>query len=153
MHAFHDLKKQAWTVEIDIPTASKISAATGLNCYAMLTAESLKRIGDELHTLVDLIWLTCEAQAAKHGLTFEQFFAADRMDAATIEAALDAILDEAADILPPQKKTNAKKLLAHYRRIGEKALTMAENQINAIDWQTIENTITQALTTSTLPPG
>jgi hypothetical protein len=134
MHTFKDNEGRPWTVAINIATAKRVKAVTGINLYDAV-GNGLKSLADLLRdplTLVDVIYLCCEEQAeAKHvtDVDFGRALAGD-----VIESAIDAFLQALIDFFPDARtRATLTTLIKKARTLQDRMFAQAQTAVENLD--------------------
>ena len=133
MATFTDNKGRAWSVEIDTLAIRRVaSRLDGLRIdrlYDDGARGMFELTGDPLR-LCDLLWVLVEPEAAKRGVTDEEFgraLAGDALDAAAV-----AFQGALADFFPSQRRTVLAALLAKGQELQTAAVADALTAIAGI---------------------
>jgi hypothetical protein len=142
MTSFKDKTGAAWDVEITFRLLAAIKARCGV-CLLDLTEEDrkakraeadLQRLNSDFALFMNVLFVLCEAQASKRGLTDEQF--GELFDWGCYTEAVAAVDEEfTLFCLPSSKKDKGRKVLRERAKlmdeVTDKALSKAEKAMNA----------------------
>jgi hypothetical protein len=148
MPQFTDLCNRSWTLALNFRLAQEIRDALGVDFLNAHNGKALTALGRDDELLVKTLWMLCEAQAEKCGLSPEDFaegLAGEPMEAAcqAIEEAvvlftrpakrpeLEAVRQRAAEVLKTTSDLTVRKVKSgRVDRFIEKKLARAERQID-----------------------
>lgn len=142
MPSFKDANNREWTIRLDAPTVLRVRAATcdqpnckhlqGSGCtgvdLADLSGDTQLRLHRDVVLLVNTIYLLCEPEAKKLGVTDEQFGAALVGDA--ILNATMAMDEAIAFFFPASKREILRAVTAKDAEVEKLATAMALEKIN-----------------------
>jgi hypothetical protein len=126
MKKFKDSEGREWSLSVTIGDAKRIKEDLSLD---LLNHVAITEIAADPYQLVGVLWLLCEAQSAKAGVTDEQFgrgLAGDAIDHAT-----DALLGAIIDFFPKRQRGALQALLAKVMQANEQGATLAESKANS----------------------
>lgn len=109
MHCFIDKNNTKWNIELNVGTARRVLAETGVDLINVLDFDAKKQehniletLSDNPCTLVDVLFSLCREQAKESGV--DDFAFATLFDGDTIIKATDALLEEIISFSPPVKR-------------------------------------------------
>ena len=116
MKTFNDKNKKTWRIELTVGSARRIKADTGIDLVNIISIEDqgkassaeLEKLIDNPFKLVDVLYSLCAPQAKEENVGPEAF--AELFDAAAIEAATTAMVEEIIDFFPPTKRKAIEKI-------------------------------------------
>jgi len=127
MATFTDADGRQWVIDIDVNALRQVQKRLDLKLMDVLGGETLDRLADDPVLLVDVLYVLCEAQAAREGVTDEAFGRGLRGDA--LDAAVVAFLEALTDFCPSRKRTLLRRLIAKGREAEDRLLTRAETML------------------------
>lgn len=155
MHSFNDRSGEAWDLDLNVGSAMRLQSRLKIrieDAVSMQVAEScekslLEKISEDSILLFNIVFVLCEDQVQKRGLTADDFAA--RFDGNTIDNATTALMDELLNFSRPAQR----KILLQLRKIGEEISERANNTLTELiataDFQTeLENRLTKSSTSS-----
>jgi hypothetical protein len=122
MQTFTDIHGRTWTVAITIGTVKRVKARLGID---MLDAETFMKQAQDFIALCDLMYVICQDEAEKQGISDEQF--GHSFAGPVIREAYNALM-EAFFAFQPDPKSEAK-----LRVVNEKYLAIREKQHALLD--------------------
>jgi hypothetical protein len=99
--SFSDSQGDRWDLRLDIGLARRIRDVLGVDLVNH-GGDAIERLGRDVFLLVDVLFLTCEAQAASRGVSDEQF--GRRLAGDAIAAAVDAFMEALANFTPSPRR-------------------------------------------------
>ena len=134
MKSFIDRNKEAWDLDLNIAAAMRLQSRLQIrieDAVSMTPTRQgekplLERIAEDSILLFNIIYVLCEEQAEKRGLTQEDFAA--RFDGDTIEAATIALLDELENFSRPAQR----KVMQQLREAGDKISERATQKLTEL---------------------
>ena len=129
MNSFKDCHQREWHLEISINEVRRVKKLAGLDILDLDQGKALQRLANDPILLVDVLWILCEEQAEKHGMTDEQFGRAFRGN--TIEDATDALFEALVDFFPPQRQHLLKKVMEAAKTMGQKERALVETYLDS----------------------
>jgi hypothetical protein len=141
MHTFNDQSTsgnsggRVWTVQITVATIKRVQALCNVNLLDVLDSKShlLEKLSTDPILLCDVLYAICQQQAQSANISDEQFGQALAGD--VIDHATTALLQELADFFPAAKRQVLKKALSKLREVEEKALQIANAQLDSPELQ------------------
>lgn len=134
MPTFYDREQTAWIIVLDFGLLRRIKRELSVDLLRVVDdPQSLEQLGENIETLVNVVWLCVETQAEKMNLTDEDF--GSRLDGEAIDQATRALLEALVDFFPSNRRPILRKLIEKTTAI-ETATLAAINQ--AIDDGAIE---------------
>jgi hypothetical protein len=134
VHTFRDNAGRVWSVEINYASIKACRGLLGVDLLGLLDDDfaGLARLTADLIGLIDVLFVLCRDEAARLGVTDEDFGRALRGDA--LEHAADAFLADLADFFPnPRVRAGLRGVLAKGRRVRDLVLDHAEGLLAAVD--------------------
>lgn len=127
MSSFKDAAGRQWELRITLGIVDRLRAVgLDLDKLASEKADVFGILLLERHVLGSVLWILCEKQAEKLGLTTPEEFFGD-FDGATLEGAGDALLDAVLDFFPNRVTAPIKKRLT---QIKERMESAADREID-----------------------
>lgn len=83
---FKDVEGREWVIDINVSAIKRVQTLIGVNLLEVIEGKLIDQLLSDYVLLVDIIYAICEPQAAKRGVTDEQFgeaMAGDAIDEAT----------------------------------------------------------------------
>ncbi len=135
MHSFKDANGKAWEININVATVRRLRGSVlKLDLMALVEDKCkplAKLIGDPCD-LVDVLYLLCQEQADKLGITDEDFGRALGGD--SLEQAANAFYEEYIDFFPDAKvRANLRKMLTKVKEIGTILNQGMDKKLDEID--------------------
>jgi hypothetical protein len=142
MPTFKDANDREWTIRLDAPTVLRIRAATcdqehckhlqGSGCTGVdlvdLSGDTQMKLHRDVCLLVNTLYLLCEPEAQKFGISDEQFGASLVGDA--ISRATLAMDEAIAFFFPVETREILKAVTAKDEQVKKLGLQMALDRIN-----------------------
>jgi hypothetical protein len=131
-YSFKDNTGKVWVIRVNVSTIRRVKEYLEID-LRNLADDKMKPLGellsDEL-TFVNVLYVLCQDQADKQGITDEQFGAAMYGD--VIEEATNAFLEAWQGFFRGPRREAIKKVLAAGKKVGESALTKATARAEAV---------------------
>lgn len=124
-----------WMIRVDVCSIEEVRDRTGLDLLSMIDPEkdTLRRLADPV-TLTKVLWILCEEQAQGHKPEAIQERAFRRqLSGDLLDQAFEALRAEVLDFFPKDRRAMLKDYLAKVEALGEKILTEAKTDIDAMD--------------------
>lgn len=126
MRAFKDSQGREWFLNVNTGTVKNVRAARDVDLLDT-TGEVYERLADDPVLLVDVLWLLCQEQAQKVGLTDAQF--GEGLVGDAIEDATTALMGAIADFTPSRKRAVVLKGAELMTRVRQKGTEIALGKI------------------------
>ena len=133
MTVFEDANKNKWTLNLNVGTAQRCKAETGVDLMNVIVvtsegiqASAIDKIAEDPSILVSVIYSLCQEQIKEKGLTEFQF--AEIFTSDVIDSASDALIKEIINFSQPVKR---KMLTLLYNKTRE-FKAKAESQLDEI---------------------
>ncbi|MDD4890608.1 MAG: hypothetical protein PHU85_11855 [Phycisphaerae bacterium] len=126
MRAFKDSQGREWLLNVNTATVKTVRAARDVDLLDT-TGEVYERLADDPVLLVDVLWLLCQEQAHKVGLSDAQF--GEGLVGDAIEEATAALMGAIADFTPSRKRVVVLKAADLMIRVRQKGTEMALGKI------------------------
>lgn len=134
MHVFRDNAGRSWPVAINVAAVRSCRGLLGLDLYGLVDDQFAglgALLGDPCR-LVDVLYVLCRDEAARLGVSDEDFGRAMAGDA--LEHAADAFLAELADFFPnPRVRAGLRQVVEKGRRVRDLMLDHAESLLAGLD--------------------
>lgn len=91
MQTFKDNTDRTWAIEVNVDAVRRVKSALDIN-LAQLTEDLIKQLAEDPILLCDVVYCICQPEAAKVGVTDEDFGRA--MAGESIDAAAKALMAE-----------------------------------------------------------
>ncbi|MEM1213445.1 MAG: hypothetical protein AAGI68_14250 [Planctomycetota bacterium] len=117
MKQFEDTTGRVWRMSVTVNTIKRVRDLVGIDLAEADEAVFTRVLGDPLE-LVNLLFVLCQPQAAEDGVTDEQF--GESMSGETIDAAVDAFLEELVGFFPQPRRGLMAKALKRSQELIEK---------------------------------
>lgn len=134
MHTFCDNAGRVWSVEVNYSSIKACRGLLGVDLLGLLDDDfaGLAKLTADAIGLIDVLYVLCRDEAAKLGVTDEDFGRALRGDA--LEHAADAFLADLADFFPnPRVRAGLTAVIAKGRSVRDLMLDHAETLLAAVD--------------------
>ncbi len=145
MHVYTDAQGKAWEVRLNVTLLRRVRDVLGLDLNA-LVADGLADLGKFLRDpmrVVEVLFVLCEEQAQRDGVTPEQFGTALYGDC--IVDATDALLEELIDFFPnPRTRKLLRELIAKSREVRDLVTEDLSRQILALDSADVAKSLSAA---------
>ena len=142
MPTFKDANDREWTIKLDAPTVLRIRSATcdvpnckhlqGCGCtgvdLADLSGETQRQLRRDVVLLVNTLYLLCQPEAQRQGITDEQFGACLVGDA--IRRATIAMDEAIADFFPEETRAILRAITAKDTEVRTLGMKRALEKIN-----------------------
>ena len=138
MAQFEDRLGRKWQIEINVATVKRVAKRIDVN-IANLVQDDMKPLADlmsDIVRMVDVIYVLCEPQCEREGISEEQF--ASGIAGETIQRAIDTFMEELADFFPNRQGQLLRKMTTQGERLS---LAMTEKALEKID-EVTESTLT-----------
>lgn len=157
MAKFKDSVGRDWVLALDVHTIGLVDAKTSVRVDRLFDNELaiLTDLAKDPVKLVGVLWVIVEEQAAKPGITPEQFGRGLAGD--SLEDALDALVEAVTDFSPRRQRKLLRALTAKSTEVAEAQTTLGLTQIAAIDpWKPVtrsEPATNSPAWSESIPPG
>jgi len=129
MATFTDADGREWVIDIDVNALRRVKKRLDLKLMDVIGGETLDRLADDPVLLVDMLYVLCEEQAQRDGVSDAEFGRAMRGDA--LDAAVSAFLEALADFCPSRKGTILRRLIATGKGAEDRILATAEEMLTS----------------------
>jgi len=129
MKLFKDSLQRDWTIEINVFAVKRIKAKLDIDLLDATKGDLLLSLADDPVSLCNLLWVLCEEEATKRGISDEDFgrsLAGDAIDRATT-----AFLEALVDFFPSGKRRILQTMLARQEKFREHASKRALETIES----------------------
>lgn len=154
MKVFKDNKNREWIVAVNHTTVKRVQSILNVDLRLMQDEEAklVQRLETDTILLVDVIFVICQPQAEKMGISDEEFGEAMAGDA--IFHATEALIEEMTDFFPnPRHRGLIKTVLEKRRTVQSKVLDRAESVLGNIDLNKEAESLTRSLMKSLESPA
>jgi len=127
MATFTDTAEREWVIDIDVNALRRVRKRLDLNLMDLIAGETLDRLADDPVLLVDTLYVLCEEQAEREGVSEVEFGKAVRGD--VIDAAVTAFLEALTDFYPSRKRTILRQMIAKGGEAEGRILAQAEEML------------------------
>ena len=130
MAKFCDRHGKEWTIDITVGSCKRVRQKTGVVITDLL-AEKMKPLAELVSNqelLVDVLYVLCEPQAEKEGVTDEQF--GEAMAGDSLDDAYHAFMGGLADFFPKRQREMIKSLS---QKVDQLSQTLASNAAEEIE--------------------
>ena len=128
MKTFNDNTGNTWSIPINVGTIKRVRSLLDVNLLDAVEGKLLEQLIHDPILLCDIIYVVCEPDATKRGVSDDEFGHAMAGDA--IDAATTALLEELVDFFPNGKRQILNKALAKLRTFETKALAAADKRLD-----------------------
>lgn len=125
MQKFKDKQGREWSISLNGWTLKKLKETLNFDAR---DHESILRAANDPSLLCDVLFVLCQGQAEKLGVTDRDF--GESMTGDVIEAAADAYMQETADFSPRQKQA-LNTMLVKMRTTQDRATALAAEKLNS----------------------
>lgn len=125
MHRFQDNTGREWCLSLNGWQLKRLKELIGFDAR---DHESIFKAASDPALLCDVLYVLCQDQANKDGITDQQFGEAMTGDA--IDAAADAYMQESVDFFPLRQRPAMKAMLAKIQETQTQATKLAEEKLN-----------------------
>lgn len=138
-----------WLVKIDWTARCRVKAALGVDLLKCLDADSMvyTRLGTDIEFAIDILYIACQEQAERLGISKDQFGAGLGGD--DLAAAMEALVAETIAFFPKERQRN---LMAAIKdkidKVETAALRLANGRLDQLDEAWIEDQMTAAMATA-----
>lgn len=129
MSRFKDANHREWHLDITVNELRRVKKMVDLDLLDLEEGRTIARLANDPILLVDVLWILCEDQAQKEGITDEQFGRSLRGE--VIEHATEALFEALTDFFPPQRQILLRKLIETARTMGQKERALVEMYVNS----------------------
>lgn len=134
MRTFTDNAGRTWTVAIHVAAVKRVRAILEIDLYGLVN-EGFERLAELCHdpvTLVDLLYVLCQDEAEKRGVSDEDFGRAMAGD--SIERATMAFIEALTDFFPnPRVRAGLKRVMATAGQTRDHLIENWSQQIDQFD--------------------
>ena len=131
MQTFTDIHDRKWTVNITIGTVKRVKLRLGID---MLDIETFFKQMQDIMTLFDVLYVVCQDEADKYGITDEQF--GESLGGPTIREARDAFFEAYMAFMPdPEIVARLRVVNEKYNAVGEKMIALIDKKMPEIEKQ------------------
>jgi len=124
MQTFTDIHGRKWTVIVTIGTVKRVKARLDID---MLDTNSFLIQAQDILALCDILYVVCQDEADKYGITDEQFAAS--FSGLTIREASDAFMEAYMAFFPDPELTARLRVVADKNKaLREKAIALVESK-------------------------
>lgn len=127
MHKFKDAAGREWELDFSLGMAAKLKDE--LQVDVLDGGESLTKLATDPYTTANVLYLICEEQATKAGVSDEQFGRLLKGD--TIDDATEALLAELVDFFPKRQREALRTMLAKLTGMQDEAAKMGTAKLNS----------------------
>lgn len=127
MAKFADAAGREWVVDVDVNALRRVRKRLDVNLMDAIGGETLERLAEDPVLLVDVLYVLCQQQAERDGVSDEAFGAGLRGDA--LDAAARAFLEALADFCPSRKARLLRRLVTKGGEVEERILARAEEML------------------------
>jgi len=124
MATFADTAGREWVIDIDVNALRRVRKRLDLKLMDVIGGETLDRLADDPVLLVDMLYVLCQEQAERDGVSDEEFGRALRGD--VLDAAVGAFLEALTDFCPSRKRDLLRRLIAKGGEAESRILAKAE---------------------------
>lgn len=137
MHSFIDSAGRNWTVRVDVGAVKRVRTVLGIDLMQVgekRTSDGrkpgvLERLSSDPVLLVDVIYVLCEEQAKRLGVSDEEFGRAMLGDA--LDGAVKAMLGAVVDFFPnPRERAALKRVLTAAEMAAERERDEVEAKLD-----------------------
>jgi hypothetical protein len=139
MRVFKDNAGRSWSISVNIASAKRVRDVLKFDLLDLAGGNIFDRLGDDPILAANVLWVLVMPDAAKLGVTDEQFGEALGGDA--FDAATDALVEEVFDFFPQRKRKVLGNLKEKFTLFQTRQLELAEKQVATLDDQAIEKLI------------
>lgn len=126
MHRFRDNTGREWCLSLNGWQLKRLKEQIGFDAR---DHESIFQAVGDPALLCDVLYVLCQEQADKDGVTDRQFGEALTGDA--IDSAADAYMQESVDFFPQRQRPALKAMLTKIQEMQDRATTLAEEKMNS----------------------
>jgi hypothetical protein len=142
MQTFTDIHGRTWTVAISIGTVKRVKNRLGID---MLDIQPFMKQVQDIMTLCDVLYVVCQDEAEKNGMTDEQF--ASVLAGPTLRTAREAFMEAFLAFFPdPKIGAKLRVVKDKYNAVGDRMLALVEKKmpqiVNRIDRE-VENVLAE----------
>jgi hypothetical protein len=135
MHAFRDAEGREWSVSVNVLTVKKLRV---IGCDIMAEdGGGINVLASDPVALVESLWMICQEQAMKRGVTESMFFESLGGDA--LEQATEAMIGAIVDFFPSARKRLLQKAMDKSRVLKAEMIRRAEEKIDMMDCEYVTN--------------
>lgn len=127
MASFKDDQKRSWSIVVTIPLARKVRDQLGVDILKTQTA--LQELSEDPLMMIDVIYLLCEQQAEKRGVTDEQF--GEALSGGSVHHAVEAFTEALINFTSPQRQKILRAMQSTAVELESLLTGMAEKKLPA----------------------
>lgn len=129
MAQFKDANDRTWTITVNVGTGKKVRDVLGVDLFNLYDGGA-KDVFSDVILLVNVLYVLCEEQATKSGITDVQFGEAMFGDA--IESSATALMDAVADFFPQRKRQLLNRIKTDGEKLAAKMMDQAEAKLDQV---------------------
>jgi hypothetical protein len=134
LKTFRDNAGRTWTVAVTVASIKRVRAMAGVDLYGLVD-DGFKGLAELLADpirLVDVLYVLCQAEAEKAGVTDEQF--GEAMAGDSIDLATTAFLESFTEFFPaPKVRAGIARLIEASGPVRDRMLDEMNRRLDAID--------------------
>jgi hypothetical protein len=148
MASFRDKAGRDWRLEIDVAALARVHAATGVDIGRLFEdgMRPYQELARDWATLVRVLWVLVADEAARTGVTEEQFGRGIGGD--VLDAAERAFFGAVTDFYPSRQGKLLKTLMSKALAAAERTMDRAMEAAEALDPEALSGPPTPSATTS-----
>lgn len=135
MHCFIDKNNTKWNIELNVGTAKRVLAETGVDLVNILDFDGdkkeksvLEKLSDDPCLLVDVLFSLCREQAKERSV--DDFTFATLFDGETVVKATDVLMEEIISFSPPVRQKVLNKIYQTTKSLTGKMEMEVEKVLN-----------------------
>ena len=125
MHKFKDAGNKEWEIDFSLGMAAKLKDDLGID--VLDGGDSLTKLATDPYTTANALYVICEEQAVKAGISDEQFGRLLKGD--VIDSAAEALLAELVDFFPKRQREALRTMLASLTEMQDNAAKMGAEKL------------------------
>jgi len=126
MQTFTDITGHKWTVSVSIGTVKRVKMRLGIN---MLETETFAIEGQDLLLIYEILYVVCQDEAEKLGITNEEQFLA-RLAGASLRESKDAFWEAYSAFFPdPGAQEKIRLLIEKSKVLSDRTLALVEKKM------------------------
>lgn len=135
MRQFTDTAERSWNIQIGIDSCRRVKEATNGRVDILANAEGKQHdvflvLQNDIELLVQVLFVLCQQQAEKAGISETQF--AEALDMTTVERATTAFTEAIIDFFPSRRRGLYHDGLAMARQIADEEANAAETKARTL---------------------
>ena len=135
MQTFKDNQDRSWEVALSVNAIKRVKGTLEIDLLEVIEGKLLERLAGDPVLLCDVVFVVCQPQADKLGISDEDFGRA--MAGEAIDAATAALLEELVDFFPRPRREVLRKVLDKLKKLEGMTLAAATKVLDSEDLENL----------------